>query len=71
MHPASLVIISACLVGLAAAAPSPGAACPVIFEGRVARITTAADFDKNTSVYSNLYDLGQSAYTHGLSALGG
>ncbi|KAH9841895.1 uncharacterized protein C8Q71DRAFT_352767 [Rhodofomes roseus] len=49
------------LAGQVTAAPASGtrnavAACPV---GRVAVTTTAADFDKNTSVYSNLYDLGQ------------
>ncbi|KAH9841905.1 uncharacterized protein C8Q71DRAFT_829205 [Rhodofomes roseus] len=52
------------LAGHVTAAPASGtrnavAACPVLFEGRVAVTTTAADFDKNTSVYSNLYDLGQ------------
>ena len=60
MYPTSLLLASVCLAGLAAAAPSPGAVCSLLFEGRVAQTTTAADFDKNTSVYSNLYDLGQS-----------
>ncbi|KAH9925564.1 uncharacterized protein B0H18DRAFT_376831 [Fomitopsis serialis] len=50
------------LAGLATAAPALGtgsAACPILFDGRVALTTTAVDFDKNTSVYSNVYDLGQ------------
>lgn len=62
MHTALLLAVSICFAGLAIAAPSPGAACSVLFEGRVAQTTTAADFDTNTSVYSNLYDLGQSIY---------
>lgn len=61
MYLASILVASVYFAGLAAAAPSPGAACAVLFEGRVAQTTTAADFDTNTSVYSNLYDLGQSA----------
>ncbi|KZT64610.1 glycoside hydrolase family 131 protein [Daedalea quercina L-15889] len=62
MHSTSLLVAFICLAGLTSVAPGipqPGAACPVLFEGRVALTTTAADFDKNTSVYNNLYDLGQ------------
>jgi hypothetical protein len=52
----------AVLTTLVLAAPTTdlklkGPSCPVLFEGRVELLTKPSDFDKNTSVYNNLYDL--------------
>jgi hypothetical protein len=66
MPSASRLAALASFVALALAGPSTetfptsGASCPVLFEGRVGLLTTPADFDKNTSVYNNQYDLGLS-----------
>ncbi|KAH7103701.1 hypothetical protein BKA62DRAFT_755916 [Auriculariales sp. MPI-PUGE-AT-0066] len=51
--------IVALFTGSALAVPSPAPKCSLLFDGRVPLMATAADFDKETSVFDDKYVHGQ------------